>query len=206
MKKFIMLVVFLLCFVCLNGCSKDEVKSDESVNETVTAEENEEEATEIATPEPTPDCYDASYDEEVDNLGERELDFKSIYDTVTGAVISMGDPKKYVDGVLGESEYSEDYESDVYEEREVFIQFINCRAINIGVDSKDFEILGYRKGMTEEEVAEIFECEDSNEQGALYSKNYDTDGNECALEEAVYKHVIIFEAGEFYCLYITSLR
>ena len=98
---------------------------------------------------------------------ERELDFKSILDTFTNNVLSLGDPKAWFDNVLGLGTYAhyasleivEDYQTYLY--GDLMVIFIEDVAVEIvlfdaGRPNRQFKFKHMSLEMNEEEISRHF--------------------------------------------------
>lgn len=116
---------------------------------------------------------------------ERELDFRSMWDTELDVVISLGDSRRHVESVLGVAGAERIHRGDGHEILEFYsgmeITLINDVVINIrgtnGMTTGRFEILGYTVGMTREQIAKNFNFVTTMNSICYFANFYDTHGN-----------------------------
>jgi hypothetical protein len=123
-------------------------------------------------------------------IGNPDLDFKSVLDTETGMVFSLGDSKKSIDEKLGNPRYSERNQDFFY-----LISFVNVKydenddAIFIRIDNRRerFEFRDMRMNMTQRETRRNFRLNDRLSYWySNYEKYYDENGEKTSRENAKY--------------------
>ena len=115
---------------------------------------------------------------------DRTLDFKSILDTESGAVLSLGDPRAYFTEALGAGEevfVQEVYEVGTWESVEyalgdLLVEFQNDIAVRMVVHSAEsqFQFLAMSFDMSLLLISESFE---TFFPGVFYIRHYDAAGN-----------------------------
>jgi len=111
------------------------------------------------------------------------LDFRSMMDTETGTMISLGDTRESIETALGRPvNHDEEWDEYTYHNG-IAVIFENNRAISISayqpITEGRFEIFGYRVGMTRDEVSDVFDLSFHLEGIGTYSfvRSYDRSGN-----------------------------
>jgi len=130
------------------------------------------------------------------------LGFMSILDTELGEVFTLGDTQESIEAILGEpvqtrewsgSEYIHEYQNGLS------VIYANKRAVLFAVetalDEERFEVLGYKIGMTNEQIADNFVFNEalSGSVGTAgsyhYQLYYDESGN---MVDVNYVHMAVY--------------
>lgn len=136
---------------------------------------------------------------------KKELDHKSILNIETKEIISIGDDKKDIDKLLGDSTYDSESGMYVYCDETIWIRYFEGEAIIIFTKGEDtFEILGYKVGMSEAEVAKNLESYYGEDAVNDYGGYYDNSGNRCVEDLASYVSGVRFEAGKVKNIFVTK--
>lgn len=139
---------------------------------------------------------------------KKELDYKSILNTETKAIMSIGDDKKDIDKLLGDPTYESELGMYSYCDETIWIAYLEGKVTRIITKGEDkFEIIGYKVGMSEGEVAKNLEIwsyleKTYNDYGAYY----DNSGNRCVEGAASYTSGVRFEEGEVSYVSIATLK
>jgi len=122
------------------------------------------------------------------------LDFKSVKDTKTGKVYSLGDDKSKFDDDLG-TPYKDDWGYYIYLGM-LNITFEDEKAIEICMeyDALRFEFRDLNFDMTHEDFADIdiFTKSNIDKSSEFYYRYYDADGNDVAEDQAVYAASVFY--------------
>jgi hypothetical protein len=117
-------------------------------------------------------------------IGNPDIDFKSVLDTETGMIFSLGDSKGFIDSILGSYDYDEHHDWYSYVDCPISIKYdARDTAIAISVFpliTSRFEFRDARFDMTLQEVEGYFILFWSSS----YRKFYDSDGNSVEEEDA----------------------
>ncbi|MCL2588960.1 MAG: hypothetical protein FWD84_06075 [Oscillospiraceae bacterium] len=185
MKKWIVLIFAVLFIVSLAACGDNYEDSHGTINAETGLEGND---------DPNDDYDDR--ETTIDN-SDRYLDFKSVQDTETGIIFTLGDPRSVFEDVLGLGEeraliwgihsslgirFEEvgTFERYAFASGSLIVEFFNDRAMSIVASSDRFSFVELSFDMTVDELREqfpLFPGFDGDYYNTVYGRSYDVNGN-----------------------------
>lgn len=138
------------------------------------------------------------------NDTKKSVDFKSMLDTESDKIVSIGDEKVDVDKNFGEPTYNEgqyDYPNGLS------ITYLSGKVVAVEAYLDKFEIIGYTVGMNDEEIVKNFEKSAGNTgDWVFYNAYYDDAGNRCVEDLSIYYNSVIFNGDTFDSIFVCSME